>query len=45
MTRTIKLTDNQIDLIIYELNQSIRGDDDAYDRKINNIINKLKEDK
>lgn len=43
-TRKIKLelTENEIDLAIYWLEQSIFGDGDSEDKKINKLIVKLK---
>lgn len=43
--RTIRLRDDQIDMIVYELNQSIMGDNDSYDKKLKTIIKKLEEEK
>lgn len=41
MTITIKLTEDQLDTVIYELKQSLLGDNDPYERKLKNIIKKL----
>lgn len=46
MSKTVRLTDEQVETIVYELEQGIRGDDpkDAYDNKLRRIIKKLSED-
>lgn len=41
--KAVKFTDEQLHMVIYELDQSIRGDNDSYDRKLKTIIKKLKE--
>lgn len=45
MPKAVRLTEDQIKTIVYELGQGIRGDDpkDAYDNKLKRIINKLSE--
>jgi hypothetical protein len=45
MTITIKLTEDQLDTVIYELNQGLLGDNDPYERKLKTIIKKLEEAK
>lgn len=39
----INLTKKQVEIVIYELSQSLRGDDDSYDKKLKTIIKKLEE--
>ena len=42
-TITYKFTEKQVEMMIYEMEQSVRGDDDSYDRKLKTLIKKLKE--
>lgn len=42
-TVTLSLTKKQAEMVLYELQQSIRGDNDAYDRQLKNIIKKLED--
>lgn len=44
-TMTIKLTEDQLDIVIYELKQSLLGDNDSYERKLKTIIKKLEDEK
>ena len=37
----LKFTKQQIEMIVFELKQSVRGDNDPYDRKLKTIIKKL----
>lgn len=39
--KTVKFTDEQLDMVIYELEQSLRGDNDSYEKKLKTIIKKL----
>lgn len=40
---TINLSKAQAEMVIYELNNSLRGDDDPYDNKLKRIIKKVEE--
>lgn len=42
---TVTLTKPQVELVVYELGQSLRGDDDAYDKRIKAVIKKLEGEK
>ncbi len=41
---SFKFTRNQVEMMIYELEQSVMGNNDSYDRKLKTIIKKLKEE-
>lgn len=43
--KTIKLTDEQAEMAVFELNNGIRGDDpkDKYDNQLKRIIKKIEE--
>lgn len=41
---SFKFTRNQVEMMIYELEQSVMGNNDYYDRKLKTIIKKLKEE-
>ncbi len=41
---SFKFTRNQVEMMIYELEQSVMGNNASYDRKLKTIIKKLKED-
>ena len=43
--KTVKLTDKEIDLITWELEQGILGDGSPYDNRLNRLIQKLKDAK
>lgn len=42
-TLSYKFTKPQVEMMVYELEQSVMGDNDAYDRKLKTIIKKLKD--
>lgn len=44
-TKTITLTEKQVEIVLYELEQGIMGDDpkDAYDQALKRIIKKIQE--
>lgn len=46
MTGKISLTFTkpQVEMMIYELEQSVMGNNDSYDKKLKTIIKKLKEE-
>lgn len=44
-TKTVKLTEPQLEMAIYELEQSLRGDNDSYEKRLTALINKLKDAK
>lgn len=39
----IQFTKQQVEMMVYELKQSVRGDSDSYDKKLKTIIRKLEE--
>lgn len=43
MTKTVKLSEKELDLITWELEQGILGDDSPYDKRLERLIQKLKE--
>ena len=43
-TITLKLTKPQAEMVLYELEQSVMGNNDSYDKKLKTIIKKLKEE-
>lgn len=43
MTKTVKLTDKEVDLIKWELGQGIVGDGSAYDNRLTRLIQKLED--
>lgn len=43
-TLSYKFSRQQVEMMIWELEQSVRGDDDAYDKKLKVIVKKLKEE-
>lgn len=43
MTKTLKLTDKEISIITWELGQGILGDGSSYDKRLERLIQKLKE--
>lgn len=44
-TITIRFTQPQVEMLIYELEQSVIGDNDSYDRKLKTLIKKIKEER
>lgn len=43
MTKTVKLSEKELDLITWELEQGILGDGSPYDKRLERLIQKLKE--
>lgn len=43
MTKTVKLNEKELDLITWELEQGILGDGSPYDKRLERLIQKLKE--
>lgn len=41
--KTVKLTDKEIELITWELEQGIIGDGSSYDNRLNRLIQKLED--
>lgn len=39
--KVVKFTDEQLGMVIYELDQALRGDNDPYEKKLKTIIKKL----
>lgn len=42
-SRTVTFTEPQVEMLLYELRASIRGDDDPYDNKLKRLIKKIEE--
>lgn len=41
--KTVKLSEKELDLITWELEQGVIGDGSSYDKRLNRLIQKLKE--